>query len=184
MLMGAALFGGRERARAISAALGGLAPDVPSFALVFWAGVVERRGPREIFEELYFSPAWQAIMGPSHSAPLWIMALLAAMALKRPLAVAFIASGLVHHAFDFALHAQDSHRHLWPLNDWRFESPVSYWDPAHYGSIVAPIEAALVLGMAIWLARIHKGRWIRAGLALLVLAYVAPLIGFLFVFGD
>ena len=184
MLMGAALFGGRDRARAVSATLGGLAPDAPSFALVLWAGLVERRGPREIFEVLYFSPEWQLILGPSHSAPLWTLALVAALVLKSPLAVAFIASGLVHHAFDFALHADDAHRHLWPRSDWRFESPVSYWDPAHYGMIVAPMEAALALGLAVWLARIHRGRWLRAGLVLLGLAYFVPLIGFLLVFRD
>jgi hypothetical protein len=82
--------------------------------------------------------------------------------LKQPLAVAFIASGLLHHAFDFALHADDAHRHLWPLSNWRLESPVSYWDPAHYGTIVAPMEAALALGLALVLRKRAQARLARA----------------------
>jgi len=181
--MGAAAFGGRMQPRAAMAgALGGLAPDVPAFALVLWAALVQRRGAEEIFGALYFSPAWQAVMAPSHSVALWTAGLAAAVLLRRPLAVAFAASGLLHQVFDFAFHAEDAHRHLWPFSDWRFISPVSYWDPAHHAGVVAPLETLAALGLAAWLATVYRTRWARVALALLALTYVAQIAAFLLIF--
>lgn len=177
MLMGAAAFGRRDGRLALAAAGGGLAPDVPSFVLVLWAGLVERRGGAEIFDQLYFSPGWQAIMAPSHSAPLWLVALAAGLLLRQPLLVAFTASGLLHQAFDFALHADDAHRHFWPLSDWRFSSPLSYWDPAHGGAIIAPIEAALGVAFALLLRSGLQSRWGRIGLALIAGLYGVAALG-------
>ena len=165
MLMGAAAFGRRDGRVAFAAGAGGLAPDVPSFLLVLWAAVVERRPLGEVFDQLYFSPAWQAIMAPSHSAPLWLLMLAAGLLLRRPLLTGFAASGLLHQLFDFALHAQDAHRHLWPLSDWRFFSPVSYWDPAHYGAFVTPLEVFLGVGLALLIRRRLTGRGLRIALA-------------------
>jgi len=183
MLMGAAAFGSRARPRAAAAgALGGLAPDLASFALVAWAALVQRRGAGEIFGALYFSPAWQAVMAPSHSVALWTAGLAAALLFRRPLIVAFAASGLLHQAFDFAFHAEDAHRHLWPFSDWRFISPLSYWDLAHHAAVVAPIETLAALGLAVWLATVYRTRWARAALALLALTYVAQIAAFVLIF--
>lgn len=60
----------------------------------------------------------------------------------------------VHVAGDLPLHHDDAHRHLFPFSDWRFESPVSYWDPAHYGGYVAALETLLVaVGCAVLFRR-------------------------------
>jgi len=111
-------------------------------------------------------------MAPSHSVPLWLAALALAAALRARAAAAFAAGGLLHQAFDFPLHADDPHRHLWPLSDWRFESPVSYWDPARYGAWVQPLELALGLLLVAVLWRRWPGRWARAALAFALLLYV------------
>jgi len=52
---------------------------------------------------------------------------------------------MLHIAGDLPLHNDDAHRHFFPFSNWRFISPVSYWDPKHYGTIVAPIEILIVI---------------------------------------
>lgn len=88
------------------------------------------------------------------------------------LLLVFALSGLLHLAGDLPLHAEDAHRHLWPLSDWRFISPVSYWDPAHYGRIAAPIEALFAAGLIVLLWRRFAGLIPRLALGL---AAVPPL---------
>ena len=69
-------------------------------------------------------------------------------------------AALLHIALDFPLHADDAHRHFWPVSDWRFFSPVSYWDPAHNGLVGGGIETLSLLfatGMLWW--RFTGLRW-------------------------
>ncbi|MFN0043423.1 MAG: hypothetical protein ACKVSF_09450, partial [Alphaproteobacteria bacterium] len=80
---------------------------------------------------------------------------------------------LLHIAGDFPLHIDDAHAHFWPLSDWRFRSPVSYWDARHYGQLWAPFEAALAVAMIAVLWRRYDARWVRAALALGALSYLA-----------
>ena len=82
-------------------------------------------------------------------------------------------AALVHLAGDLPLHADDAHRHFWPLTDWRFHSPVSYWDPAHYGGAFSIIEAVLGVALCVVLWRRFRAAWVRALLALAALTYVA-----------
>lgn len=171
MLMGGALFRSGRRT-ALAGVAGGLLPDVPSFVLVGWAAL-GGRGAEEIFRTLYFSDRWQLIMAPSHSAPLWGLAFVAALVLRARAAVAFTASGLLHLLTDFLLHADDPHRHFWPLNDWRFHSPVSYWDPRYGGFWFGPVEIALVVVCSAVLVRRFPARWLKGVLALLVVIYIA-----------
>ena len=63
---------------------------------------------------------------------------------KARLWLLFFLSMGVHILADFPLHHDDAHRHFSPLSDWRFESPVSYWDPAHYGVLMSSLEAVAV----------------------------------------
>ena len=45
---------------------------------------------------------------------------------------AFASSGFLHLTLDFLLHNQDARSQLWPLNNWIFISPLSYWGKNHY----------------------------------------------------
>lgn len=180
-LMGAALF--RGRAEAWAAAAGGVAPDIPSFALVAWAAA-QGLEPQEIFRDLYFSESWQTAMAPSHAAPLWALGLAAALVLRNGAAAAFGASGLLHQAADFLTHADDPHRHLWPLSDWRFRSPVSYWDPRHGGEIFGPLEIALALALSVLLVRRFPALWLKVALGLVLLAYLAQYVAGLLFFSS
>lgn len=76
----------------------------------------------------------------------------------------FVAACSVHSIIDILTHHDDGPLLLFPFN-WqrRFESPVSYWDPAHYGGIFFVFESLLnvVLLGYLWLPRVRRcvRRW-------------------------
>ena len=111
--------------------------------------------------------------------PLWGLLLALGFHLRSPTTQAFAASGLLHQACDFPVHADDPHRHFWPLSDWRFHSPVSYWDPRHYGHLFQPFEFALTLGLLAFLARRYRSPWLRGALGFLGLVYAARRVAFM-----
>ena len=55
------------------------------------------------------------------------------------------AAALLHLTFDLPFHHDDAHPHFWPFSDWRFTSPLSYWDPAHDGGVIALAEVGLAV---------------------------------------
>lgn len=69
---------------------------------------------------------------------------------------------LLHALEDVPLYHDDAHRHGWPLFDWRFASPISYWDPRYDGHIVGALEMLLVLLRGLIIVRSHV--WIGAKL--------------------
>lgn len=182
MLIGMTAFGSQAGRPTVAAALGGMLPDLPAILMVLWSRWVEDRSFGEIFGTLYFSEAWQAILAPWHAVPLWAGALGAGLALRSPVVQAFAASGLLHQAVDFLLHADDPHRHFWPLTDWRFSSPVSYWDPAHYGAIVQPVELVMAVGLLVFLAVRHRSPWMRGAIGVLALTYLGQIVTFALMF--
>lgn len=82
-------------------------------------------------------------------------------------------TALLHIALDAPVHASDAYRHFWPLSDWRFFSPLSYWETLHHAQWVALFEAALVALCTFMLWRRFKALWVRGMLALILLATVA-----------
>lgn len=175
LIIGAAVFA-RPDARLITAAalLGALAPDLSLYLLVAWELLVVGTEPRVVFGEYYFSDAWQAIFAVDNSLILWGALLGVAVWLKRHWLVAFAGSGFLHLLADFPLHHDDARRHFWPLSDWVFESPLSYWDSRHYGNIIGPLEIALTVILLLILWRRFTGLWPRIVIILAGLVQVAP----------
>ncbi len=183
VLMGAALFGRADQGRrTVLAALGGLTPDLPAIVLVGWARWIDATPVRDIFRTLYFSDSWQAIMAPSHAFPIWGAFLAIGLGLRSGGLTAFACGGLAHLVTDFLLHVDDAHRQFWPLSDWRFRSPVSYWDRAHYGGLFQPVELMLAFGCAGLLLVRHKSRGSRVALAAVLAIYAGQLIYFGLIF--
>lgn len=181
-LIGAYCFGRRNPALVAAGAVGGVAPDLPMFAIVAALMAAGRPG-RQIFGHDYFEPWWQATNGLSHSFILWSLMLVTGLAARRAdpakswpaLCIAFAAGGLAHAFVDFLCHRDDAHMHFWPISSWRFVSPVSYYDPAHFGRPAMIVEALLGLGMAVRLGLRAQRRWPRALLALVSLPYLVVL---------
>lgn len=171
LLLAAAALGRRAtptEQRAILA--GALAPDLSIFALVGFAALSGVSG-EAVWDRLYWSEPWQTLSAISNSVPLWGAAFALSLSLRRRAPALFCAAALLHLAFDLPLHAEDAHRHFWPFSDWRFHSPVSYWDPRHHGRIASLAEAAGGLAFVCILWRRHQNRGVRALLAVTALAY-------------
>ncbi|ERN41641.1 hypothetical protein KR51_00018690 [Rubidibacter lacunae KORDI 51-2] len=125
-------------------ALGAILPDVPIF--VFYAAAKLRGLPEsEIWSTAYYEPFWQTLVAIGHSLPLALLGLMTSRAYGWHAGTFVCLSLICHSLLDLPVHNSDAHRHFFPLNDYRFISPVSYWDPNHYGHIAAPVELLLVL---------------------------------------
>ncbi|MEO0883074.1 MAG: hypothetical protein AAFY34_10105 [Pseudomonadota bacterium] len=182
LLVAAALFTRRDSVRRNSAVIAGaLIPDAAIFILFGWA--VMTGIPQEtLWREVYWQDPWQTWTAAGNSIPLYLTGLLISLALIRPgdgrprwqaLPALFCLAALTHLMADIPLHNDDAHQHFWPLSDWRFYSPVSYWDRDHHAGIVAPLETLLGLVLCIVLFRRFRSLWVRGVLGISILAYLA-----------
>ncbi len=149
--------------------LGAIAPDIPLYLLfvlgLFWFHTVRGMELADVWgymwgpDGLYFnSPWWKGAHNVFH-APLVV---LAGMALGRAMERRaktlgrwmfwFFTACLLHSVVDIFTHNDDGPLLFWPLN-WhvRFSSPISYWDPDHYGRIFAVFEAMVDLILLLYL---------------------------------
>lgn len=179
LIFGLAAFGKADAPKVSAAALAGaLIPDLSLYLLATWHLFVLGTDPNVVFGELYFSDAWQGIFRIDNSMVLWGIGLGVAMAARSAWAFALCGAALLHLGLDFLMHHDDGRAHFWPLSDWIFQSPVSYWDPRHYGSLVGPIEIAVSLVCFGVLWRRYVGKAMRGLIAILALAEAAPIIIF------
>ena len=74
--------------------------------------------------------------------------------------------------------------HFWPFSDWIYVSPLSYWDPRHYGWLIGPLEGLLCLGLLYLLWQRFSGTFARALILLGGLLECVPAIVFPVVFGS
>jgi hypothetical protein len=125
--------------------IGAILPDIPIFFFYFVMKFVYRLPSRQIWSEVYYQPFWQAIISTFHSLPLALMGVLIAHFCSWRLIEAGFMSMVLHDLLDLPVHNHDAHRHFFPFSNYRFISPISYWDTKHYGGIVAFVEILLVL---------------------------------------
>ncbi len=152
---------------------GAVLPDVPIFGFYLWQRLIAGETESRIWGELYFESDWQIFFDLFHSIPLAGLACWVSWRLGYHGAAWLFASVVLHCAIDLPLHHDDAHRHFLPVFGWRFESPVSYWDPAHRGSIGALLEAiAVVIGSAVLFRRTARRGW-RVFLVGVALVYSA-----------
>lgn len=140
--------GGHKKAACIVA--GALIPDAVIVVMYLWHLALGT--PESIIWSVeYYRPGWQAVIDIFNSIPLILLAIWLSWKKRSYLLLTFFASMLLHTLGDLPLHHEDAHRHFLPFTDWRFLSPVSYWNPAYYGDWVSRIEAAAVFAAAGWL---------------------------------
>lgn len=185
LLLGAAIFSKPDQPKTnLAALIGALLPDLSLYLLVAWNIYVLGISPEEVFGSYYFSDSWQRIFAIDNSFILWGGLFAIALWIKRDWLIALSGSGLIHVATDFLLHNDDARRHFWPLSDWVFYSPVSYWDRDHFGNYVGPLEALLCLGLIVILWRRFHSFWVRGILVVAGVLQIVPHVAFFLMFAD
>ncbi|MBC7281378.1 hypothetical protein [Hoeflea sp.] len=195
LLLASALFTrpGRDyRLRNAAVIIGALTPDAVIFAMFVWSKLVGAP-ESEVWSNWYFNPPWLTAIDWMNSLPLFGAVLLVGWLLpKDPPGLAVLSSALMlfalaaitHLLADLPLHVNDGHAHFVPFTEWRFVSPVSYWDPRYYGAIVSLLELALGIVLIIILWRRFAGWQVRALLAVAVISYAIPYIWFVLLGGH
>jgi len=162
----------------VAITIGAILPDAPIFVLYFWAKFVRRQTERQIWSQTYELPFWQNFVAAFHSIPLALIAVLIAYYWGWQQGELLLLSMVLHSLLDFPVHHDDAHRHFFPLSNYRFISPWSYWDPKHHGNVVSFVERLMVLGATFYIFP-GLNSWVGKGLLITVnLFYLATLIYF------
>jgi len=185
LIFGLTVFGKANKPAVTGAAFAGaLIPDLSLYLMATWHLWVLGTSPDIVFGQLYFSAAWQGIFRIDNSIILWGILLAIGGMLRSPVFIELCGAALLHLGLDFLLHNDDGRAHFWPLSNWVFQSPVSYWDPDHYGNIAGALEVTLSLLCCVVLWRRFTGRKMRTLIAALGLTEFAPVIIFAIMFAG
>jgi len=163
---------GRNRAVFI----GALLPDIVIYFWAPWQTLVNGNSQRDIWDVLYFEPPMQTLIAIFNSIPIYAaIAVIGyfAMGKKWGAALLFFALAvLIHMATDMPVHGHDAYRHFWPLSDWRFHSPISYWERDLHAGWVSAVEAIIGLTSIVILWRRFPVPWVKIILGMLAALYV------------
>lgn len=162
----------RNRPRNLWVLAGALIPDIAIFLWAPWQRWGLGRDWAAIWDEHYFEGPMQTLIALFNSVPIYA-ALLALAWWQRSTQwgvwlMVFSLAALVHIGLDAPVHGHDAYRHFWPFSDWRFYSPISYWEVDLHARWVSLAETALVLISTIILWRRFPKTWVRIILSILV----------------
>ena len=138
--------------RAAAIVAGAVLPDLAMIGFYAWH-LARGTAEAQIWSVEYYRPAWQAWFDSFNSIPIVLLLMLLTWRTRRYLWLALFSSMLLHLLCDLPVHHDDAHRHFFPFSDWRFASPVSYWDPAHHGYWFGLFEIGIVTGALVYLWR-------------------------------
>ncbi len=167
--MGVAAFGKPEvRNTTLAALAGGFAPDFSLYAMAMVSMWVLGIEPNVVFGQLYYSDAWQQVFAIDNSFVFWGAGLCVALWAGSKVWTAFAGAGLLHLIFDFPLHTHDARMHFWPITDWKFISPFSYWDGRAHADTIGIFVLALVVVLGLVVFRRYKSWGVRLFASLMV----------------
>ncbi|WP_170788916.1 cobalamin biosynthesis protein CobQ [Ruegeria lacuscaerulensis] len=153
LLIGAAAFARPSYGRTLRAVLiGSVLPDLSLYLMAGVSLFILNIPEQVVFGQLYYSDAWQTVFAIDNSFLVWGLALAIGVLLRARLLVLGASAGLLHLGTDFLLHAGDGRAQFWPLSNWVFHSPISYWDSAHHAQwvVLVSITACAVSYIALW----------------------------------
>ncbi|MEL7331120.1 MAG: hypothetical protein AAFN12_02670 [Cyanobacteria bacterium J06560_2] len=139
---------------------GALIPDLAMFGFYLFLKLSDVPDS-QIWREEYYRPFWQNLFDFFNSIPLAIVGIGVALYWSKTGIAVLFGSILLHCLQDLPVHVDDGHRHFWPLSQFRYESPISYWDPAHHGGTVAIIELVLMVIASVYLFGRVRSRWTK-----------------------
>ena len=158
--------------------LGAVLPDVPVLAFYFVCRFFFGLSDEKIWKDVYYREPWFSLVALFHSIPLTGALCLAGIAAGSPWVALLGASMLLHNVADMPLHAKDAHRHFYPLSNYRFKSPISYWNPTFWGRIVAAGEVVLLAGCSLYLYPALVTTWAKGAVIFANILYVGCYVAF------
>jgi len=161
---------------ATAIAIGAVLPDAPMFGFYAYQRLIAGRSEREIWSKLYFEDNWQLLFDVFNSIPLLLVIMVACYFCGLRWGVLLAASALLHVCCDLPVHHDDAHRHFLPFTNWRFASPVSYWDPQHFGAIFVWVELVFAVAACVyvgWKGSHSPMRYVALGTLLLYVVGIA-----------
>lgn len=138
---------------------GALFPDIPTYLFFLVCGVLLGYSGQEMWGDMYFNSGWAIPITLTHSFIIWPFLMSMATFFGWKFLQYFSLSALLHTAVDFCVHTDDAYRHFWPLSNWKFHSPISYYNSAEYGQYVGAFDSLLVLGLLFFLYYKYTGKW-------------------------
>ena len=159
------------RAAGIAGAVGATFPELPSLAgTAYYIGPAylgdgwSSMDTEEVLQAIYFTGPFGGTGSALHLA-VTVVALLALYRIfglgrrdRRRILLWFLLGWLGRTVADFLTHVDDVHPLFWPLSDWTWSSPVSYYNGASYGRQFFIVNHGLMLlAMALLLvARLRR----------------------------
>lgn len=119
--------------------LGAVLPDLAMLVFFPWykfRGFAEE----EIWSTLFFDPNWQFVFAIFNSIPICLFFFVLFWWYRHENLTFFVGSMILHQVVDFFTHSKDAHMHFWPFSEYRFYSPISYWNPENFGFWVTCLE--------------------------------------------
>ena len=157
--------------------IGSVIPDIAIYLWYPYQSFIKGESGRRIWNELYFEPPMQNLIALFNSIPIYAVMLLIGFFARGKLwgkcLLVFALAALIHMATDLPVHAHDAYRHFWPISDWRFISPFSYYEADHHAGIVSLIELVIALTSIFVLWRRFPKRWVKIVLGVLAVLYIA-----------
>ncbi len=172
------------RKRNLAVFWGAVIPDAFIYGAWIWLTFVKGESQSRIWNEIYFDAPLQALASAFNSVPLFIILALSGWVLMRrsvsllkaaTMLYYFALAALIHIAFDFPVHNHDAYAYFEPFTDWRFYSPLSYYERSYHGVCVATFEAILAGTCIFVLWRRFAARWVKVVLGVFALIYTAQM---------
>ena len=159
------------------ALLGAALPDLPIFVFFGVEALILGHSQEQIWSERYFLPQWQNFIDPFNSIPIVLTGVGFSYLIRSGTVRVVCWSMFLHCLADFFLHREDAHRHFFPFWDYKFKSPISYWEADYHAGIVSAIEIVLTIGASVYLFPRLQSKFAKGALivvnALSVLLYIA-----------
>lgn len=137
--------------RTLAFVLGALFPDTPTYLFFIVCGLILGYSGQEMWGDMYFNSGWSIPITLTHSFILWPILIATASYFGWRFIGWFSMSAFFHSAVDFFVHTDDAYRHFYPFSNWKFHSPISYYNPTEFGQYVSAFDSLLVLVLIVFL---------------------------------
>lgn len=158
---------------------------IPDIAIYIWAPYqkfVNGVNGTEMWEKLYFEAPMQNLIAYLNSFPIYgVSAIIGYLGKSKTwgkLLFMFSVAALIHLATDMPVHGHDAYRHFWPISDWRFYSPLSYYETDLHGQWVGLFEMFIAFISIYILWKRFPKLWVKIMLGILAVLYVLMQLAF------